>query len=767
MNIKKLIFIYLLLSSVTYLYSNDFASLQLSKLDSVSSDDDKIEYLIEISAKFEKINRALSLDAINLAYELATHSDLLMAKCDYQKGVVLSKAKDVEKALAHLKKALEYYEAQGDNSKSAIILIDIGHSYFNNAQYTKSILYYSSALSEFDKSGDSLNIVACYSYIGNANASLGNSDEAVGFFNNAVTIAQRNDFNYYLSYNLLKLSRLNLNSGMFDSVMYNVNIALNIAKKNHFNDLISEAYMLAVNYSNVTGNKPEALDYLNVFIQYTDSINRINNDELVSYVTSISNNELAKDDKYFNNLIFWVLIIVFVIILIFIIYKIIKQKNQFAIQINTITSELDAFKKRNYDVDSTVMEKTNLRINEIENQIIENKNLKVALADSLKNLNHVNNLKDIFLSKISHEIRTPLSGILGFSEILETELALLEDSTLYEFANSISQSGQSLVLLLNNILDISRLDSNNMKLELRKLNATELIQGVVDSNFQEASLKGVKLIYSPASVPDIFTDSQLFTKIISLILSNSIKFTEKGFVKISNYFDKSKGMIVISIKDTGIGIDKVYIDKVFEPFRQESLGYSTSYQGAGLGLPLAKKMTIKLNGEIEIASEKGSGTTVTLSFPAFSNTGFVQLKEVANKQEVKLSKFPWDTISVLVVEDDNMNQILYRKLLKTARYLEIAKDGKTALTVVENQIKNNNFQLVLMDINLPAPWDGISLMKEIRKKWPDYKNIPFIAQTAYAISGNRDAMLEEGFDEYITKPIIKSTLIDTIKKVID
>jgi CheY-like chemotaxis protein len=250
------------------------------------------------------------------------------------------------------------------------------------------------------------------------------------------------------------------------------------------------------------------------------------------------------------------------------------------------------------------------------------------------------------------------------------------------------------------------------------------------------------------------------------VLDNSVKFTERGFVKISNYLDEKTGMIIILIKDTGIGIDKVYVNQVFEPFRQESLGYSTSYQGAGLGLPLAKKMSLKLNGDIELESEKGSGTTITLRFPAFTDKIEAKVKTEGSKFMTKLTENPWDKLSVLVVEDDNMNQILYRKLLKKARFLEIAKDGKTALSVVEKQNVNNNFQLVLMDINLPAPWDGISLMKKIRSKWPEYKNIPFIAQTAYAISGNRDVMLEEGFDEYITKPIIKSVLVDAINKVV-
>ena len=280
-------------------------------------------------------------------------------------------------------------------------------------------------------------------------------------------------------------------------------------------------------------------------------------------------------------------------------------------------------------------------------------------------------------------------------------------------------------------------------------------------------MKGLKLIYDSQSIKDIQTDSQIFTKILSLIISNSIKFTEKGFIKISHSYDEDKKMITIYIKDTGIGIDKVYIDQVFEPYRQESLGYSTSYQGAGLGLPLAKKMTNKLDGEINIESEKGSGTTIILNFPIEQSNIEESITPKAILQEPVPVKeaMPWSTKSVLVVEDDNMNQILYRKLLKTARHLDVAKDGKMALALIEKNINDSNYELVLMDINLPKPWDGISLMKKIRGDWPVYNDIPFIAQTAYAITGNRASMLDEGFDEYITKPILKSALINAISKV--
>jgi len=763
-------FVFVLLLFTNYMYGNKPVGIFAFNTDTITSVENKINYLIKTSLELEKYSLTLSYDAISQANKLSIESgnNDLAAKCNHQEGIILSKLYKTDKALAALKAALTYYEKKKNYDLTALILVDIGNTYFNNNQYPKSIMYYNSALAEFSKLKDSLNIVVCYTLLGQSNAALGNNDEAIKYHTNAITISKNNAFNYQLANNHIKLGELELLVGLINSVVYHTDTALIIAEQYQFSNLISDSYYLSSKYFYSIGDTINASLQLSKLINYKNSSNKTKSDRFINLLDKMTNEELITEKEYNTNFSFWLLMFVFITIIIFLINKIVKQKTLFREQIYLISTELNAFKKNSNNIEETVEHRTKDRIIDIKSQLADNIKIRIALNNSLNNLNHVNNLKDIFLSKISHDIRTPLNGILGFSEILETELALLEDPTLFEFANGISQGGQSLVLLLNNILDISMLDSNKMQLEFKNLNTKELIQRIVDNHYHEASLKGIKLIYANETIPNIHTDGQLFTKIITLILNNSIKFTEKGFIKISHHHDEENNNIVLSIKDTGIGIDKVYIDQVFEPFRQESLGYSTSYQGAGLGLPLAKKMVIKLNGDIKIESEKGSGTTVTLTFPTSKHIPQAneQAKVPDRPSDISINNLPWDKLSVLVVEDDNMNQILYRKLLKTASNLEIAKDGKSALSIIEKEIPNNNFQLVLMDINLPVPWDGISLMKEIRKKWPAYNNIPFIAQTAYAISGNRDAMLDEGFDEYITKPIIKSTLIETINKII-
>lgn len=755
--------------STNQIFGGSYTESILIQGDTVIDDEKKIELLINTSKKLENLSTSLSLKAINQAYLIANknnNSDL-SAQCNHQLGKIQIEDDSITKAITNLKKALSYFENLDNKVKTASILVDIGNAYSKSHQYKRSLIYFNSALAVYTELDDSIGIVNCYTNIGISNKDLMNNDLAISFFNSALNTSLRNNYDKYAAINYLNISAIQLELGFTDSVYYQIQNAINLAEQAKENYILADAYLLYNKYYISIGDKTEATNQIVRYLNLSDSLNKLRSIVLEELLLD-STNKIAQPRKT-STTKYLSLIIIFLLLLA-ILFLLLKIKNQktFFFNFNKKTKdELNAYMATTSNLKETIEQKTKDKVAEIEEAIAKNKNDNVALNQSIKKLDQINYLKDIFLSKISHEIRTPLSGILGFSSILETELALLEDQSLFDYANSISQSGSSLVSLLNNILDISRLDSNNMTLDIKKLNTNELIQGIVDTYVKEASLKGIKLIYPSIDTPDISTDSMLFSKILTLILDNSIKFTEKGFIKISHSYDKITNIITILIKDTGIGIDKVYIDKVFEPFRQESLGYSTSYQGAGLGLPLAKKMTEKLGGNININSEKGNGTTIILKFPGYQeNKEKDTTSTVEIKNDLKKQTLPWKSLSVLVVEDDPMNQILYRKMLQKSRILEIAKNGKAALNIIEKNEGNNNFQIVLMDINLPAPWDGISLMKEIRSRWPAYQDIPFIAQTAYAMSGTKEDMMNEGFDDYITKPIIKSTLIKSFNSVI-
>jgi signal transduction histidine kinase/CheY-like chemotaxis protein len=400
----------------------------------------------------------------------------------------------------------------------------------------------------------------------------------------------------------------------------------------------------------------------------------------------------------------------------------------------------------------------------INNEIIETKNRNESLKAAIEKEEKANYMKNVFLTNVSNEIRNPLNGILGFANLLKTEMAQLNRDDLYEFGNSISQSGENLLNLLSDIIDISRIEANDISFDLFACDLKSIINDSIAYYKKIADEKGIQIICDKNLNYNCLSDKETLSRIVNSVLDNSVRFTDKGYIKIGV---KSKDdIITISIKDTGIGIDPTYIPLVFEPYRQETLGYSTKYQGAGLSLPLAKKALDLMNGNIIIESEKGHGTEVFISLQVASEAYTQKQSKKGNKS--LSDKVPWKNKNILLVEDDKINQILFTKLLLGCNKLVVCGSGEETLDkLTDLAIDRFKIDFVLMDINLPGEFDGIKLMHRIKKDWPVMDNIPFIAQTAYAMSNEREKLLNEGFDEYLSKPIKKTELISVVEKVLN
>lgn len=438
--------------------------------------------------------------------------------------------------------------------------------------------------------------------------------------------------------------------------------------------------------------------------------------------------------------------------------KILSEK-QTDIERNTLelNSSSNSFDER-YNSDShefnTNIKDTRLNIGSI------NKSIKMEEKTSY--------MKNVFLTNVSNEIRNPLNGIMGFANVLRTDLAKLDRDDLYDFADSISQSGESLLRLLSDIIDISRLEVNDISFELVGCDLKSIIAQSVENHEKVAIDKGLQFIIDNDLNYYSLADRETISRIIDSVIDNAVKFTDKGYIKLSLMKNEKEGIITISIKDTGIGIDPLYIPMVFEPFRQESLGYTTKYQGAGLSLPLAKKSLAIMDGDINIESEKGIGTTVNIRLKlATENDIVTKPKSIVKTDASDKLQIPWYKKNIFLVEDDKINQILFTKLLVGCENLIIAGSGEDALEKLTDLTNDKfNIDFVLMDINLPGQYDGIKLMHEIKKDWKSFSKVPFIAQTAYAMSNEREKLLAEGFDEYLSKPIKKSELISVVEKVL-
>ncbi len=395
---------------------------------------------------------------------------------------------------------------------------------------------------------------------------------------------------------------------------------------------------------------------------------------------------------------------------------------------------------------------------------------EIELKKQLKVLEEANYLKNAFLSNMSHQIRSSLNGISGFADILETELALLGDENLFSYAKKIQQSGSKLENLLTNIIDISTIEANVAEKKIKTYNVFEIIEDVKSINIFKANEKGLVFkTKADEQGPGILADKEKLKKVLNVLVDNAIKYTSKGFVTLTATYDESNNIYIIEVKDTGVGIAGEYADLIKRAFESDIIDENEkSYQGIGIGLKLCKRFVHLMDGTIGISTREDKGTSVRIELPADINSAERIIKEEPDAPSVTLLNAPQlGSLDIFIVEDDRMNRMVLEKMLKKSGNVTTTIDGNDAMNMIKNQYKKKKFyHVMLFDINLPAPWDGIRLMQEVKRLYPEYKRIPFIAQTAYAMAGDKSRFLEAGFDDYIAKPIMKNELLTLIEKQI-
>ena len=416
---------------------------------------------------------------------------------------------------------------------------------------------------------------------------------------------------------------------------------------------------------------------------------------------------------------------------------------------------------------------------------------KQAEADAIRNLNlaeEAAKVKSIFLANVSHELRTPLNGMIGNSELLKSTIMTMQQEG---YADSIRVCADTLLTVINDILDYSKLEAGKMQLVTVPFNLQEAIREVVRAlscMHAERKLDTIEKLALPDTL--VVGDPVRLHQILMNLLSNSYKFTPHGSVTVeakAEYESKHEIQIICSVIDTGIGISEEQVKRLFKPFSQADNSTARRYGGSGLGLSICKSLVEVMKGRIWIDSKPGIGTTVsfTLTLPKAPKGAAILDSQVTAKDpdptsprarkdsqklalssHVDLSSIPRDQVRICIAEDNPVNQkIAISFVQRLGFYVDAYDNGREAVDALRAKAKENHaYHLVLMDVQMPEV-DGYQATREIRKDEHEaVRRVIVIAMTASAIMGDRERCIEAGMNNYLAKPVRANVLKEMLEQ---
>ncbi|WP_394134892.1 response regulator [Aliivibrio fischeri] len=378
-----------------------------------------------------------------------------------------------------------------------------------------------------------------------------------------------------------------------------------------------------------------------------------------------------------------------------------------------------------------------------------------------------NKSKSRFLASMSHEIRTPMNAVLGL-------LAILKDTSLKpnqkELVNTATDSSELLLSIINDILDFSRMEANTFYLENHTFNMHENLNSVIKTFHPQAKRKQLELTLNMTeNVPEyVKGDAHRLRQILLNLIGNSLKFTNDGQILISIDAKEHDSHIQLtcSVQDSGIGIKQEQLTYLFDEFTMADSSFSRTHEGSGLGLAICKRLVHMMDGSINVHSQFGLGSefifTIQLDIAAPNEIEYLLSRErIELERDIEQQKpCVFSDAKILVVEDNHANQIVIKNTLGYAGYsIDIAQNGKEAII----KAINTQYDLIFMDISMPE-MDGMTATKKIRSLSDTHQNMPIIALTAHALSGDKERFLEAGMTDYLSKPFNRSDLLECLAK---
>ncbi len=416
-------------------------------------------------------------------------------------------------------------------------------------------------------------------------------------------------------------------------------------------------------------------------------------------------------------------------------------------------------------------ERVSQRTEQLSDEIVQRERIQKDLEVSVIAAESANRAKSEFLANMSHEIRTPLNGILGFTDLVAQQGEALSPAERAEYLSHIQVSGKHLLSLINDILDLSKIESDRIKLELLDYSPHALLAEVVSLMRVRAKEKGLTLDsqWKGPLPKTISTDPTRLRQVLVNLVGNAIKFTSEGSVRLVAQVEESKAgnnRLRIDVIDSGIGIPEDKLETIFAPFSQADNSVTRKFGGTGLGLTISRKLTSALGGDLWVEScvDYGSTFTVAIDVGSLANTEMLSSPPgdgIASPQQIKKTASAGSELTgarILLVEDGEINRKLIIALLTQAGVTEIdtAENGEIGV----RKATSRDYDLILLDMQMPV-MDGYTAATTLREK----RNLtPIIALTAHAMKGDKEKCMDAGCNDYLTKPVVAGDLIAKIRE---